>query len=208
VDTGVTALDACAGSVVVSTNGNVNANEPGIYTVTYTTDDGNGNTNSATRTVYVVDTIAPIVTVLGASPFTNFAYVNFVDPGATAADACDVLVSVTTNGTVDVTTPGTYTLEYVATDASGNSATNSRTVEVIALTMPTITSGQFQGDSFEVTFTGPSGQPYRLLTSPDATLPLTSWTVLTSGVFGAGPVTYPDTTATNDAVRFYRVGSP
>ena len=141
-DPGATASDACAGDVGVGTNGDVNANAPGTYTVTYTADDGNGNTNTATRTVYVVDTVAPTVSVLGANPYTNFAYVPFLDPGARAADACDIAASVTTNGTVDVTTPGSYALEYISTDASGNSATNTRAVEVIALTSPTIMSHQ------------------------------------------------------------------
>ena len=96
-----------------------------------------------------------------------------------------------------------------ATDASGNSATNTRLVQVIALTAPTITSQQKLGSgAFEVTFTGPSGQPYQLLSSPSVDSPMGSWTSLTSGVFGEIPVIYTDNTATTDALRFYRVVSP
>ncbi|MCC6822264.1 MAG: DUF5011 domain-containing protein, partial [Verrucomicrobia subdivision 3 bacterium] len=189
--------------------GSVDANTPGSYTLTYTADDSNGNTNSATRTVYVADTIAPVISMFGANPYTNFAYVLFVDPGATAVDACDISAAVTTNGTVDVATPGSYALQYVSTDASGNSTTNTRTVEVIALESPTITSEQQLGSgAFEVTFTGPNGQPYQLVTSPDVTLPMSGWTVLTTGTFGGNPVIYTDATAVNDAVRFYRIVSP
>ncbi len=208
-DNGATAIDACTGLVSVVTNNPVNANVPGVYTVTYTSDDGNGNTNTATRTVYVVDTVAPTVTVLGANPFTNYAFVPFVDPGATATDACDDLVSLNTNGTVDVTTPGSYTLAYIGADASGNSTTNFRTIQVIALVSPTITNGQKLTDgAFEVTFAGPVGQPYTLLSSPDAALTISSWTVLAAGVFGESPTTYTDNSATNDPVRFYRISSP
>ena len=56
-DAGATASDACAGNVSVTTDNPVDANVAGIYTVTYTADDGNGNTNTAKRTVYVVDTV-------------------------------------------------------------------------------------------------------------------------------------------------------
>ena len=130
-------------------------------------------------------------------------------PGATATDACDASASLTTNGTVDVTTPGSYTLAYIGWDASGNSATNFRTVQVIALVTPTIASGQKLTDgAFAVTFAGPVGQPYKLLSSPDAALTMSSWTVLTAGVFGESPTTYTDNSATNDPVRFYRISSP
>jgi hypothetical protein len=146
---------------------------------------------------------------LGDNPYTNYTNVPFVDPGATASDACDGSESVTTNGTVDVTVAGAYVLEYVSTDASGNSATNTRTVQVIALVPPTIASGEMLPDgSFEVTFSGPEGQAYKLVTSTDPTLEISSWTVLTTGTFGNSPVTYTDDTAVNDDVRFYRVVSP
>ena len=208
-DAGATASDACAGSVGVSTNSDVNSNVPGVYTVVYTADDGNGNTNTATRTVYVVDTVPPTITILGANPYTNFAYVTFVDPGATATDACGGPVPVTTSGTVDVTVPGAYALEYVSTDASGNSATNTRTVQVVALESPAIASGQkLANGSFTMTFSGPPGQPYQLLASADATQDMSEWTVLLTGTFGAGPLTYTDTTAASAPVRFYRVVSP
>ena len=66
-DAGATASDACAGILSVATDNPVNANVAGIYAVTYIADDGNGNTNTSTRTVYVVDTTAPIITY----SFTN-----------------------------------------------------------------------------------------------------------------------------------------
>jgi autotransporter-associated beta strand protein len=67
--------------------------------------------------------------------------------------------------------------------------------------------GPWSGSSFPLAFNGPDGQTYELLTSADASLPMASWTPLTSGTFGAGPTTYTDTAATNGA-RFYRIVSP
>jgi hypothetical protein len=63
---------------------------------------------------------------------------SFVDPGASALDACAGIMTVNTNGVVNVNTVGIYSLTYIATDPSGNSATNSRTVNVVDTTPPTI----------------------------------------------------------------------
>jgi autotransporter-associated beta strand protein len=61
-DPGASALDACAGVLPVATNGTVNADVAGAYTITYTADDGNGHVASATRTVNVgADTNAPAI---------------------------------------------------------------------------------------------------------------------------------------------------
>jgi autotransporter-associated beta strand protein len=76
-----------------------------------------------------------------------------------------------------------------------------------ALVSPTLRiNGPLSNGSFPLMFSGPNGQPYEVLTSTDVSLPLASWTVLTTGTFGAVPVAYTDTTATNVA-RFYRVVS-
>jgi hypothetical protein len=61
-DPGATASDTCAGPVSVSSSGSVNVNVPGSYTITYSTSDG-ANPAAATRTVNVVDTIAPTITL-------------------------------------------------------------------------------------------------------------------------------------------------
>ena len=58
-----------------------------------------------------------------------------------------------------------------------------------------------------MTFSGPSGQSYKVLSSTNVALPLTDWMVRTTGTFGGSPVTYQDTGATN-AHGFYRIVSP
>ena len=50
-DPGATANDTCAGSVPVAASGAVNTNAVGTNNVVYTATDGNGNTNTTTRTV-------------------------------------------------------------------------------------------------------------------------------------------------------------
>jgi fibronectin-binding autotransporter adhesin len=76
-----------------------------------------------------------------------------------------------------------------------------------ALVAPTMNSyGPWGGSSFPLVFSGPSGQTYEVLASTNVSLPMASWTPLTSGTFGASPIAYIDTAATNGA-RFYRVVS-
>ncbi len=135
-DPGATATDNC-GATVTSTN-NVNVNVPGTYTVNYSATDG-PNTVTATRTVIVVDTTAPVITLNGSNPMTVECHTSFTDPGATANDSCQGSVPVTASGTVNVNVPGTYTRTYTATDSAGNTATRTRTVNVVDTTAPTIT---------------------------------------------------------------------
>jgi hypothetical protein len=137
-DPGATANDACAGPVAVTNSGSVNVNVPGSYTITYTASDGT-NTATATRTVNVVDTTAPVITLNGANPLTVECHGSFTDPGATATDTCAGSLPVTVSGSIDVNTVGTYTLTYTATDPSGNTVTATRTVNVVDTTPPAIT---------------------------------------------------------------------
>jgi hypothetical protein len=91
----------------------------------------------ATRTVNVVatpDTTAPVITILGANPATVTVGGSYVDAGATANDAVDgnVNASITTVSTVNAAVIGTYTVVYTANDSSGNFASSTRTVNVVA----------------------------------------------------------------------------
>ena len=137
-DAGATANDAFHGSTPVTSTGSVNTNAVGSYQITYTATDKDGNTATASRTVNVVDTTDPVVSVTGANPATVELGGTYSDAGATATDASGS-VSVVTSGTVDTTTVGTYTLTYTSTDASGNAGTATRTVNVTDTTAPAIT---------------------------------------------------------------------
>ena len=69
VDDGATAFDDFHG-VTEASSESVDTNTVGSYTITYSATDKDGNTASATRTVNVVDTTAPVVTVTGTNPVT------------------------------------------------------------------------------------------------------------------------------------------
>jgi uncharacterized protein (DUF1800 family) len=97
----------------------------------------------------LADAQAPSVVLNGGSAVTVEVGGSFVDPGFTASDAVDGDLSqkVKSEGTVDTTTPGIYTIRYTATDAAGNvSEVATRTVTValapnVAPVYPPDTSG-------------------------------------------------------------------
>jgi hypothetical protein len=91
---------------------------------------------------------------------------------------------------------------------SNNLALNgSIAVVSTAVEVPVLSSiVTFSGTSCSLSFSGASGQGYTVLMSTNVALPMADWTPLTSGVFGASPVNFTDTGATN-AQRFYRIAS-
>ena len=92
------------------------------------------NTGTATRTVNVVDTTGPVITITGDNPATVELGTTYTDAGATA----DGGETVTSTGTVD-TYCRNYTITYTATDANSNMGTATRTVNVVDTTGPVIT---------------------------------------------------------------------
>lgn len=86
----------------------------------------------------ILDTRAPTVTLTGSSLMTSELGAAFIDPGATATDACAGSVAVTVTGSVNTAATGTNTLTYRADDGSGNTNTALRTVVVRDTTPPVI----------------------------------------------------------------------
>ncbi|MDA9027113.1 DUF5011 domain-containing protein, partial [Flavobacteriaceae bacterium] len=134
-----TATDNYDGDITSSivTSGSINLSIVGTYTITYNVTDANGNTAvEVTRTVNVVDTTAPVITVTTGTDTVEQGS-TWTDAGATA----DGSEAVTASGTVEINTVGTYIITYTATDEAGNVGTVTRTVNVVAdTTAPTFVS--------------------------------------------------------------------
>jgi hypothetical protein len=128
-------------TAAIAVSGSVDGNAVGAYVLTYAVSDPSGNTATATRTVTVVDTTPPVLTLLGANPVTLEGGTLFVDPGATAADmvAGDLTAAIAVSGSVDGNAVGAYVLTYAVSDPSGNTATATRTVTVVDTTPPVLT---------------------------------------------------------------------
>jgi hypothetical protein len=92
--------------------------------------------------------------------------------------------------------------------ADGRYLTGLSKVRFVVAAGPVLNQGvALGGGHFMLTFSGQNAENYSVLTSTNVALPLTNWTILTSGVFGVGSVSYTDTTATN-RTQFYIIRSP
>jgi hypothetical protein len=137
-DAGATAVDALDGnltaSIVVAGHGFDNT-AIGDHNVTFNVSDAGGNAAAEkVRTVTVVDTTAPVITLIGDSNMSHGINTAWNDPGTTAIDTRDGNLSaqVAVSGTVDVNATGANVLTYNVSDAAGNAATTvTRTVNVI-----------------------------------------------------------------------------
>jgi hypothetical protein len=215
VDPGATASDACSGLASFTTNSAVNANASGSYTIQYVAVDVAGNSSTNTRTVFVQDTTPPVITncvpaQTVTAGYSGTATLSNLTALVSAGDACSGSVNIVQAPPPGTALPvGTNSVVFYVDDGNGNTNTCSTTVGVnpAVLVPPTILSQQALGGSFQLVFTGPDGQPFKVLASTDISLPMTNWTVLTNGAF-AGAVTINDLTATNYPARFYRISSP
>ena len=139
-DAGATAVDALDGnltaSIVVAGN-DFNNTAIGDHNVTFNVSDAGGNAAAQkVRTVTVVDTTDPVITLIGDSNVSHGINTAWNDPGVTATDTLDGNLSaqVSISGTVDVNQTGTSILTYSVSDAAGNVATAvTRGVQVVQL---------------------------------------------------------------------------
>ncbi|MFD2824375.1 immunoglobulin-like domain-containing protein [Lacinutrix iliipiscaria] len=147
---GATANDPCLGDLsglinidtsALMINGAGEITAVGTFNVIYSIPGYPGS--DETLVVNVVDTTAPIITLIGPDPLVIGDCSTYTELGAVVDDGCIGNIASTNlviTGTVDTTILGTYTLTYSATDDSGNVATSiTRDVTVVDSSGPIIT---------------------------------------------------------------------
>ena len=156
LDANASWTDAVDGSGVVYASGEVNGSVPGVYVLSYDYTDAAGNSaQTVTRTVNVVDTLAPVISLNGDANITHEGGFVYLDANASWSDAVDGSGVVYASGDVNASVPGVYVLSYDYTDAAGNAAqTVIRSVHVVDSTAPVIS---LLGDA-NITHEG--GSPY------------------------------------------------
>ncbi|GGG43983.1 hypothetical protein GCM10010976_14470 [Bizionia arctica] len=184
----------------------------GVTTITYTVTDSASpaNTISKTRTVTVIDDEDPTMSALAditvsSDPDTCGASVSWTEP--TATDNCDSITPLQTTGfTNPYTFPiGTTTVSYQATDASGNSITDSFTVTVTDTEAPTISHPNEVTDLVSTTSADGTGNCTLAIAIPNAitndncSVSLLSW-VISGATTGSGSNNQVGT-------RFFNVGT-
>ena len=181
-------------------DGNNNSNTivpDGIYIIQILGTDPAGNTVSDTSQVIIVDTVAPVITLLGDSVVNLTIGNDYADAGATASDSgSDLTSSIVTVNLVNKDVIGTYTVTYNVSDAAGNPATEvTRTIIVFSNTEANILSfnsasplaiGVINGTNITLTVpfdTSLTDLPIEIVLSAGATVtPAAGITTFTDGV--------------------------
>ncbi|MBO5349456.1 MAG: DUF5011 domain-containing protein [Clostridia bacterium] len=116
----------------IQTSNNIDTSKVGKYDITYTVKHKN-KTTSTTRTINVVDTEAPVLTLTGESEINIAQDSTYQDLGCSAIDNYDgnitTKISIDTN--IDTSELGTYTVNYTVKDSSGNESKITRSVNVV-----------------------------------------------------------------------------
>ena len=141
VDAGANWSDNVDGNGTADANGTVDHLVPGTYQITYNYTDSSGNAaHSVVRTIHVVDTTPPVISIIGDTNMTHPAATTYIDQGAKWNDIVDGNGTADANGSVNSNAPGIYQINYSATDAAGNEAEPVvRTIHVVDNDAPIIT---------------------------------------------------------------------
>ena len=139
IETAPTATDNCAGPIVGTTSDPLSYTEHGTHTVTWTYDDGNGNTVTQTQRVIVQDVTAPVPDVAALLDVSGECSAE-ISAAPTATDNCAGPITGTTTDPLPITftEQGSHTVTWTYDDGNGNVATQTQTVTVEDVTPPEI----------------------------------------------------------------------
>ncbi|WP_338814297.1 choice-of-anchor D domain-containing protein [Bernardetia sp. Wsw4-3y2] len=134
--TAPTTTDNCAGTVTGTTGTVFPITAQGTTVVTWTFDDGNGNTSTADQNVILDDVTAPVVPTLADVT----AECSSTPTAPTTTDNCAGTVTGTTGTVFPITAQGTTVVTWTFNDGNGNSVTADQNVILDDVTNPTVTA--------------------------------------------------------------------
>ena len=121
-----------------SVTGTYDVNTLGTYQLVYSATDDGGNTGQATRTINVVNDVAPSLTLLGSNPVQLIECDTFSDPGYIVGNQYTT-EPVVDSSQVDTSTVGNYDVTYTSSSniigTNYSSVSFTRTVSIIPLTV-------------------------------------------------------------------------
>jgi hypothetical protein len=133
--TAPTATDNCAGSVTGTTTTSFPITTQGTTVVTWTFDDGNGNTTTQDQNIVIDDTTAPVADASSLADVTAQCSVTSLT-APTATDNCAGSVTVTNNASLPITTQGITVVTWTYTDENGNTTTQDQNIVIDDTTAP------------------------------------------------------------------------
>jgi gliding motility-associated-like protein len=129
-----TTTDLCKGTITGSTTTEFPITIQGTTVVTWTFDDGHGNSTTANQNVIVKDITAPVPDVAILPAITGACTVTVTAP--TATDNCKDKITATTTDPLTYSEQGIYTIHWTYHDGNGNKTTANQNVIVKDVTAP------------------------------------------------------------------------
>ncbi|WP_202708414.1 fibronectin type III domain-containing protein, partial [Sporosalibacterium faouarense] len=142
--------------------GSVDTSMLGDYKITYKVSDNMGNEVTEYRTIHVVDTTKPIITLIGDETVHLNVGDNYIEEGSIAEDNYDgnITDNIEISGAVDTNIEGTYEIKYNVTDDNGNIANEVIRTIVVTLGIPDNLMTSATSDSINISWlpvTGATG---------------------------------------------------
>jgi hypothetical protein len=131
-----TTTDNCAGTITGTTTDPLTYSTQGSYTITWTFDDGNGNSIDVDQHVIIDDITPPVTPVL--DDLTGECSVT-ATPGTTT-DNCAGTITGTTTDPLTYSVQGSYVINWTFDDGNGNPIVVPQNVTVIDITPPDATA--------------------------------------------------------------------
>ena len=133
--------DSCGISTEVLDITGFTCNEIGSNTVTFIATDINGNVNSCTATLWVQDTVAPMVSCVDLTVYLDSTGNTSIIPAnlGMSNDSCGIASEGLDTLNFDCGVVGANTVTYTATDVNGNAASCSAMVTVRDTIPPVVT---------------------------------------------------------------------
>ncbi|MCG8701126.1 MAG: BspA family leucine-rich repeat surface protein [Bacteroidales bacterium] len=127
--TAPTATDNCVGTITGTHDASLPIITQGTTIVTWTYDDGNGNTSTQTQNVVIKDVTAPVAdaSTLGEIE-AECEVTSLTNP--TATDNCSDTVYISNDATLPITEQGVTIVTWTFTDASGNTTTQEQFISL------------------------------------------------------------------------------
>lgn len=130
----------------IQISNNIDTSKVGKYDITYTV-QYKKKSISTTRTVNIVDTEAPVLTLNGESEINIAQDSTYQDLGCYAIDNYDgdITTKISIDSDIDTSELGTYTVNYTVKDSSGNESKLTRSVNVVKRGSKNISTKQNSG---------------------------------------------------------------
>ena len=177
--TAPTATDNCTGTVTGTHDATLPITTQGTTTVTWTYEDGNGNTSTQTQDVVIDDVTAPVPDTDPLSDVTAECEVTSLT-APTATDNCTGTITGTHDASLPITSQDTTTVIWTYDDGNGNTTTQTQYVVINDVTSPLPDTDQLSDVTAEcevASLTAPTATDNCASTvtgTHDADLPITS----------------------------------